>query len=782
MASRSWAWGLFLGLAVSGGCGSSVMGESAESPMNEVWSSEVLGEPGPDVAFEPPPPAIAAEPTAPSTPVEAAPSAAASAAPPEMVAYTEPGEIPRLQVAGEGGALLPLEHTHVEAVLSGPIAHVEVRQTYQNPHPEPIEAQYVFPLPENSAVDAMRIEIGDRVIEAKILERQQARDTYERAKSEGYTAALLEQERANVFTQSVANIEPGKKIDVVIHYLQDLTFDDGSYEFVFPMVVGPRFMPGEPLGGPPSGSGTKADTDVVLDASRISPPVLGRGERPGHDISLELVADTASDIVSYEVPTHEVVARKPADGTLRLTLAEKDSLPNRDFVLRYRTAEGEPKATLLTTSAAGDGSGFFSLVIVPPKLDVNELVGRREIVFVVDVSGSMSGVPMGMCQEAMRKAIRHLRPVDTFNVITFAGSTGKAFETPRPANDGNIKEALGFVNQMVAGGGTHMLDAVDEALTPRVEAGRHRYVFFLTDGLVGNEDQILSATSTFVAGLEEAGQRARVFGFGVGSSVNRALLDGLSRAGKGLTVYSTNREDPARAVNSFYRYIDRSVLRDVSVDWGSARASEVMPAETPDLFASHPLILHGRFQGTPEAITVTATSANGPVRIPVRIAPPAPEVPRDALGALWARSKIEWLERDLWGSPHQAEVVSQITQLGLDFHLVTRFTSFVAVDWSKKIGDGDPKKVVQPVLVPEDVDGTMAGLDMSPTGANIPMAQEAAEVDVGARGCFCRVGAPSSTSGSPIHWLLSAAALGLIGLRRARRRPSEANRPARTRG
>lgn len=758
MAASSWGFRAVMLVALAAGCGASgIGGEGSEAPP-VTWSSDLLDEPGEDAAFEPPPAAVASD-------AEPAPGGAASpeAGAPAMVAYTDPGELPRLQVAGEPGVLLPLEHTHVTAILTGSIAQVEVRQTYQNPHAEPIEAQYVFPLPENSAVDAMRMEIGERVIEAKILERREARRTYERAKTEGYTAALLEQERANVFTQSVANIEPRTKIDVVIHYLQDLTFDDGSYEFVFPMVVGPRFVPGEPIGGTPSGDGTKPDTDVVLDASRVSPPFVGKGERSGHDISIEVVADGGSEVVSYEVPTHEVAARTPADGTLRLTLAEKASLPNRDFVLRYRVAEGTPKATLLTS---GGASGHFALLVVPPKLDVEELVGRREIVFVVDVSGSMSGVPLGMCREAMRDAIRRLRPVDTFNVITFAGNTGKAFERPYPANEANIKEALRFVDRMIAGGGTHMLDAIDEALSPRVEAGRHRYVFFLTDGLVANEDQILGATSTFVESIERGGQRARVFGFGVGSSVNRALLDGLSRAGKGLTVYATNREDPARAVNGFYRYIDRSVLRDLSVDWGSLAVRDVMPAETPDLFASRPLVLHGRYEGTPGAITVSAESASGRVSIPVRVAAPVEGLPREALGTLWARSKVEWLERDLWLDPHNPTAVREITQLGLDHHLVTRFTSFVAVDWSKRVGDGDPELVVQPLEAPEDVELDMAGAaPPAPMGASAEMA-----VDPGPRGCFCRMEAASG--GSPwTPWVIAAALAATWTARRRRASP-----------
>lgn len=627
-----------------------------------------------------------------------------------FVAYTDPGELPSLEVADRNGSKLPLEHTHVSARLTGFVAEVEVTQTYRNPNPRPIEAVYVFPLPENSAVNHMRMVIGRRVIEAKIDERERARRTYESAKREGYTAALLEQERPNVFTQSVANIAPGTKIDVVVRYVQDLTYDAGQYEFVFPLVVGPRFMPGAKLMSPRSGSGTKSDTDQVPDASRISPPIVGRGERSGHDISLELVADAGLAIGSFEVPTHEVVTRRPADGTLRLTLAEKTSLPNRDFLLRYRVAGERPRATLYT-SGSGDGAGgYFSLVVHPPELDIDELVGRREMVFVVDVSGSMSGVPLAMCKSAMRVALSQLRPVDTFNIYSFSGATARAFERPRPANTESVRHALALVDAMSAGGGTYMADAVAAALSPSVDPGRRRYVFFLTDGYVGNEAEIIATADRFVSAHEKRDQTARVFAFGVGSSVNRYLIDGLSRAGRGLAIYATAREDPDRAVNRFFHYVDRAVLTDLEVSWGGLQASEIYPQKLPDLFASHPVIVHGRFRGKADGpIQIRGRTGGDTVTLPVTMRPARSVAPSDkVLGTLWARSKIASLEEQMWrGSIDTPK--AQITRLGLDFSIVTAFTSFVAVDSARRVSDGTPDRVVQPVEEPEGVDVDMAG-------------------------------------------------------------------------
>jgi Ca-activated chloride channel family protein len=692
--------------------------------------------------------------------------------------YTDPGEVPRLELATVRERL-PLEHTHVKANLTGFVAEVEVTQTYKNPHARPIEAVYVFPLPENSAINHLRMVIDRRVIEAKIDERGAARRTYESAKREGYTAALLEQERANVFTQSVANIEPGKKIDVTVRYVQDLSYDAGEYEFVFPMVVGPRYFPGQPLGGPQSGGGTRADTTRVPDASRISPPYVGRGDRTGHDISLELSADARLAIGDFQTPTHEVVARRPADGSLQLTLAEKKSLPNRDFVLRYRVAEKEPKALLYTSAEAGgtERGGYFSLVLQPPDLDIDGVVGRREFVFVVDVSGSMSGVPLGLCKVAMRETLMRMRPVDTFNILTFAGATRQAFEAPRPANSTNLREALAVVDGMNAGGGTQMRDAVAAALRPEVESGRDRYVFFLTDGYVGNENEIISASDQFVTAIEKTGRRARVFGYGVGSSVNRFLIDGLSRAGKGLSVYAGPREDPARAVNQFFHYVDRAVLTDLTIDWGGFGADQVMPSSMPDLFASHPVILHGRFKGQGSNQIVLRGKAQDRA-FEAKISPQKAKLGSSTpvLGLLWARSKVASLEQQLWeGSDAKAE--REITELGRSFGLVTRFTSFVAVDSSRRVSAGAPDRVDQLLERPEGVDveaagGAELGLDaeeatlgLAPPSAARPEATYAVEErSASKRGCGCRTAAPAD----PRFWPLFAAAIAVHFARRRR--------------
>jgi len=622
---------------------------------------------------------------------------------PDWTALTDPGDLPRLE--GPDGRAFPLTDTQVKATLTGFVGQIEVRQTYENPHETPIEATYVFPLPENSAVDDMQIVIGDRIIRADIQPREAARATYESAKRQGYTAALLEQERTNVFTQSVANIAPKEKIDVVIHYVQDLTFDDGTFEFVFPMVVGPRFIHGNPVPGR-SGNGMMADTDAVPDASRVSPPIAGTGTRTGHDIGIDVHIDPGVPIHHFAVPTHDVSHRKAPNGTIDVSLANGTSIPNRDFVLRYSVADSVVQSTLFTSGS--ENAGHFTLIVYPPRTDLERTVGKRELIFVVDVSGSMSGVPLALCKAAMRDALTRVRPVDTFNVITFSGWTGKAFASPHPANDTNIRSALEFIDGLAAGGGTRIEDAIAEALTPPVEQNRHRYVFFLTDGQVDIEKQVYQQTKDLIHQLERRGQRARVFAFGVGSSPNRSLLARLVHAGDGVVLYGSAREDPARAVGQYFRMIDHVIWTDLGIDWMGMKVSQLHPQGVDALFASRPAILHGRYEGTARgapvlhAKTTEGIAATSPIL--------RSQDPHDATIAakLWARARIGDLSLAAFFDGEHS-VRDEITELGLLYRLVTQYTSFVAVDTSRVVSNGDPESIVQPLDAPEAVDMEMAG-------------------------------------------------------------------------
>ena len=641
---------------------------------------------------------------------------------------TSPGDLPRLEITIDGKtAPLPLRHTQVFAELSTHVAQVTVTQEYRNDFDRPIEARYVFPLPENSAVDDMQIHVGDRTIVAEIQERAQAKKTFEAARQAGHTAALLEQERPNIFTQSVTNIPPGEAIKVTVRFVQQLSYDKGEYEWVFPMVVGPRFFPGNPVSG-----GGRLATDQVPDAARINPPIIGKGRRTGHDIDIEVVVDSALPIVDLQTPTHDVEAHTHDDGVLNVRLAESDMLPNRDFVLRYQVGGAAPQVAV--QAHKGDRHGHFALTVQPPQLDVDALVGQRELIFVVDVSGSMSGRPLAQAKAATRNAIQQLRPVDTFNLYTFAGRTGQAFDAPRPANETNIRAALDFLTGARAGGGTMMGQAVDAALSPPVEDGRHRYVVFLTDGYIGNETAMFSKASGLVKSLKSKGQRARVFALGIGSSVNRHLITQLGEAGKGLGLVLTLDEREEESVRRIYRLIDQPVLQDVVIDWGNLDVEDVYPTVLPDVLASRPLIIHGRYAvGGEGVVTVRAKTMDGkPVRFKVPVTLPSKTTHGAAITSLWARARVEELSRALWDGYDQS-AVDAITATGLEHRLVTAYTSFVAVDKSRTV-DGESVRIDQPVEAAEGVDmatatqlggmmgqsigtgGGFGGLGMSGTG------------------------------------------------------------------
>ena len=442
--------------------------------------------------------------------------------------WTEAGELPQLRAFD--GAPLPLRHTDVHADVRGHIADVVVRQTFVNDRSIPIDVVYAFPLPENAAVWDMKLVIGDRVIASEVRKREQARQAFEEAREAGHTAALLEQERPNLFTQNVANIDARAKIEVELHYVQTLSFDAGTFELVFPTAIGPRYTGGR-----------------VPDAARISPPVVPQHLRAGDDFAIAVDIADAADVVDVKSSAHAVdVAHDGAN--VHVELANNDVVPNRDFVLRWRPTVRTPRTTLFVGPRGEDGTGHFELVMVPPALDVDRIVGRRELVFVLDVSGSMSGLPLALEKQLLRAAIRDLRPLDTFDVIAFAGGADRLFDEPQPANAERIADALAFVDRLEAGGGTEMSDAVDLALGGSVAPGRVRYVVFMSDGLIGDEQRIFKGARRLVKRMAKAHRVARVFAVGVGSSTNRYLINGLARAGAGISLSLGTREDPADAL------------------------------------------------------------------------------------------------------------------------------------------------------------------------------------------------------------------------------------------
>lgn len=398
----------------------------------------------------------------------------------------EPGSVAALQVSdGEGNLVsLPLQHTEVHGEVSGFVARVEVIQTFGNPFTEPIEATYVFPLPERAAVDDFLMQIGARRVRGEIRRREEARRIYEEARASGYTASLLEQERPNVFTQSVANILPGEEIRIHIRYVDVLPYAEGSFRFLFPMVVGPRYFPGgagtsaaEAVAGGPepaavagTGPGAPADavyrppdppTDTVPDAKRINPPVLRPGFRSGHDISLTLDLDAAVPLGALASDSHDIVIERPGPTRARVSLAALDRIPNKDFMLRIDVAQELPEVGVLAHRTGDDG--FFALRLQPKAaIDVEE-AAPKEILFVLDESGSMSGLPIGMSKRFMIRALRTLGPDDHFNIVRFSSGSRALFPAPVANRPEHVEQGLRTIEAMNAGGGTELFLGLQEA-------------------------------------------------------------------------------------------------------------------------------------------------------------------------------------------------------------------------------------------------------------------------------------------------------------------------------
>jgi Ca-activated chloride channel family protein len=597
----------------------------------------------------------------------------------EGTALTDPGELPQILLAD--GKPLPLRHTDVKIRIESHFALTTVTQVYENTRKQVIDTQYTFPLPENAVVTSVEMLVGDRRIVGDVLERQEARDTYERAAAEGKTSTLLEQERRNVFHQRLANIPPGEKVEVTLGYLQPLTYDEGVVEVVFPMVVGPRYHP-------------KGKEDPGVDV-----PIVGEGTRSGRDIAIDVEVLAGRPLDRFWVPTHDVESEITKDG-LRVRLADEDEIPNRDFVLRYQAAERRPEAQILAAD------GHFTMLLTPAAGDVDGLVGMREVVFVVDVSGSMSGEPLALCKESVREALGRLRPVDTFNIVVFSGRTGRLWDAPKPINRQNVDHALSYVDGLVAGGGTEMLDAVELALEPELTAGRDRYVVFLTDGFIGNEQEIFAAAKRLVGRAATQSARARVFGIGIGSSPNRELIQGVSRAGDGISSYVTTRERPGRAVERLLAAIDHPVLTNLKVNWDGAKVAAVV-GSLDTLFATRPIWLHGRYTGSLDGVQVVARkSGGGTVRIPVTVhhSRLSTEIHEQA----WARAQVDDLTERLWAGP-DANVEERITELGIEHDIVTAFTSFVAIDHSRRHDRTGAKDIEIVQDAPEAVDLDAAG-------------------------------------------------------------------------
>ncbi len=585
---------------------------------------------------------------------------------------------------------LPLKHTDVKGQISGYIAAVDVTQQFHNPYDQKIEAVYVFPLPENAAVNEFIMTIGERRIRGIIRERQEAERIYQEAKSQGYVASLLTQERPNIFTQKVANIEPGKAIDVNIKYFNTLAYVDGWYEFVFPMVVGPRFNPP----GSTDGVGAVARGMPGISGQKTEVQYLEPGERSGHDISLAVDIDAGVAIEQVACSSHVITHSPTTPETLTVKLSSLDSIPNKDFVLRYKVAGKTVKSALVTHQ--DERGGFFTLMLYPPENLSYLKRASMEMIFVLDCSGSMNGKPIAKAKQAITRALRKLQPDDTFQVIRFSNNASQLGPNPLPATPENIRRALAYVESLDGGGGTMMIEGIKAALDFAHDPKRFRLVSFMTDGYIGNEAEILAA-------IHQRLGASRIFSFGVGSSVNRYLLDRMAKLGKGAVAYIGLDDDTSEVVDLFYDRISHPALTDLTIDWGRMQVTDVYPQQIPDLFVGRPVVLTGKFTGqggTRICVTGKVGDLTEEINIPVNFQDSGAVHP--GIACVWARKKIETLANQAIYDTNP-DLPGEIKQVALEYGLMSAYTAFIAVDSSRTTAGDHGITVSVPVPVPDGV-------------------------------------------------------------------------------
>ncbi len=622
---------------------------------------------------------------------------------------------------GEKQLVFPLKHTEVLAKIAGNVSRLEVTQTFENPFTEPLEAVYVFPLPDEAAVDDMEIKIGDRIIKGNIKKREEAQQIYEQAKRQGRTAGLLEQERDNIFTQSLANIKPGEQIDVTIRYSDSLKFEGGDYEFVFPMVVGPRFIPGTPIDA-------SGDTDIVPDASRITPPVVPPETRSRHDIGVTVEIDAGVPVSEVRSTSHQI--RIEHDGQIvRVKLGGEDTIPNKDLILRYRVSGDSTQATVLTH--ADERGGHFAIYLIPALDYRTDEIVSKDVVFLMDTSGSQHGDPLLKSQELMRRFINGLNPDDTFTIIDFSDTTQQLSATPLPNTPQNRALAINYINRLQANGGTYLLNGIRAVMNfPAAPAGRLRSIVLLTDGYIGNENEILAEVQ------RELKPGNRLYSFGVGSSPNRFLLNRIAEIGRGTSQVIRHDEPTEEVAEKFFRQINNPVLTNIQISWeGTRETPTIYPSVAPDLFAEQPLVLFGRKELKVGRLKVESSdelkveSSNQPANLqPSNLQPSTPsgtlritgiaagghhyektfnlafeETSNPAIAQLWGRARIKDLMNQMFGYETKAGVEA-VTETALTYQLLSQYTAFVAVSEDVRVDpEGNRISMQVPVEMPEGV-------------------------------------------------------------------------------
>lgn len=585
---------------------------------------------------------------------------------------------------------LPLKSTQADVQIAGVIADVRVTQVYKNEGKTPLEAIYVFPASTRAAVYGMKMQIGERTIEAKIKEREQARQDYETAKNQGKSASLLEQQRPNVFQMNVANIMPGDVIRVELEYTELLVPEDRVYEFVYPTVVEPRY--------------SNQDTATAPSAEHwIQNPYLHQGEAPPYDFDIRVNLSAGMPIRDLSCPSHKVDATYSDASRVDVKLAAGETAGgNRDYILRYHLDGDRIQSGLLLHE--GEKENYFLLMMQPPKRIVSDDIPGREYIFIVDVSGSMHGFPLDISKKLMSDLIGSLRPIDRFNVLLFSGGSSLLSEESIPATPDNTRKAISLIENQSGGGGTEILPALKKALAMCHKENTSRTLVIATDGYVTVEEEVFDLIRKNLA-------QANLFAFGIGSSVNRHLIEGMAHCGMGESFVIVNPGEATEKAARFRKMIQSPVLSKVKVDFDGFDTYDVEPLALPDILAERPVIVFGKWRGKAKGtITLRGVSGRGPYAESIDVVKAGAARENAALRYLWARQRITLLS-DYNNLRSDEKRIREVTDLGLTYNLLTAYTSFVAIDTEVR-NNGKTTTVKQPLPLPEGVSDYAVGNSM----------------------------------------------------------------------
>ncbi len=586
----------------------------------------------------------------------------------------------------------PLKDTRVDVNISGVIAYVQIKQTYSNDGTRPINARYIFPASTRAAVHGMIMAVGEQVITAKIKERETAQKEFDAAKKEGKSASLLKQQRPNVFSMNVANIMPGETIYIELHYTELLVPTDGTYEFVYPTVVGPRFS-------------EQAEAEAPETDQWIKSPYLEQGSELQTRFNIGVTISAGMALQEIGCTSHETDIQWESESVATISLKDAAEFGgDRDFILKFRLVGKEIQSGLMLFE--GGDENLFLLMVQPPERVQPEDIPPREYIFVVDVSGSMNGFPLKTSKKLLKDLIGNLRPTDKFNVILFAGGSRVMASASVPASAENIRQAIRHIDKQKGGGGTRLLSALQKGFDlPRDEA-YSRSIIIVTDGYIGAEHDVFEEIANNL-------NRTNVFAFGIGSSVNRYLIEGMAKAGLGEPFVVTQPAEAPGIARKFREYIQSPVLTSIAVAYDGFETYDVEPSSIPDLFADRPLIVFGKWRGAAEGrIELSGTGGSGLYSQTFDADRTQPSETNRPLRYLWARSRIARLS-DFNPDQGNPENQAEITSLGLTYSLLTAYTSFIAVNEVIRNPEGSGEDIDQPLPLPLHVSNLAVGGSVS---------------------------------------------------------------------